>query len=106
MPLSGLVLNRTHPTLSALPSDHALAAADQLAEEEGVDAKAAEAVLRIHAHRAVIAKRELRLLRNFTAANPAVPVVGYPRCLRGLGSRGAAGGGRAIDPRGVMSRGS
>ncbi len=40
MPLSGLVLNRTHPTLSALPSDHALAAADQLAEEEGVDAKA------------------------------------------------------------------
>jgi anion-transporting ArsA/GET3 family ATPase len=78
MPLSGLVLNRTHPTLSALPSDHALAAADQLAEEEGVDAKAAEAVLRIHAHRAVIAKRELRLLRNFTAANPAVPVVGVP----------------------------
>ncbi|KHJ71292.1 ArsA family ATPase [Rhodococcus sp. Chr-9] len=78
MPLSGLVLNRTHPTLSALPSDHALAAADQLAEEEGVDGKAAEAVLRIHAHRAVIAKRELRLLRNFTAANPAVPVVGVP----------------------------
>jgi len=78
MPLSGLVLNRTHPTLSALPSDHALAAADQLAEEEGVDAQAAEAVLRIHAHRAVIAKRELRLLRNFTAAHPAVPVVGVP----------------------------
>ncbi|MEU5844047.1 ArsA family ATPase [Rhodococcus sp. NPDC047139] len=78
MPLSGLVLNRTHPTLSALPSDHALAAADQLAAESDVDAQAAEAVLRIHAHRAVIAKRELRLLRNFTAAHPAVPVVGVP----------------------------
>ncbi len=26
----------------------------------------------------MIAKRELRLLRNFTAANPTVPVVGVP----------------------------
>ncbi|WP_241387517.1 ArsA family ATPase [Rhodococcus sp. CH91] len=78
MPLSGLVLNRTHPTLSALPADHALTAADQLATHDGMDAQAAEAVLRIHAHRAVIAKRELRLLRNFTAAHPTVPVIGVP----------------------------
>lgn len=78
MPLSGLVLNRTHPTLSSLPADHALTAADQLADEDGLDARTAEAVLRIHAHRAVTAKRELRLLRNFTAAHPTVPVVGVP----------------------------
>lgn len=78
MPLSGLVLNRTHPTLASLPSDHALTAADQLAEEGGDTAEAAEAVLRVHAHRAITAKRELRLLRNFAAANPHVPVVGVP----------------------------
>ncbi|MFD6883019.1 MULTISPECIES: ArsA family ATPase [unclassified Rhodococcus (in: high G+C Gram-positive bacteria)] len=78
MPLAGLVLNRTHPTLSKMPPDHALTAADALAEQGGDDAEAAEAVLRIHAHRAVTAKRELRLLRSFTAANPRVPVVGVP----------------------------
>ncbi|NLV80769.1 MAG: ArsA family ATPase, partial [Rhodococcus sp.] len=77
MPLAGLILNRTHPTLSTLPSDHALTAADQLAEK-GPASAAAEAVLRIHAHRAVTAKRELRLLRGFTAVNPRVPVVGVP----------------------------
>lgn len=78
MPLAGLVLNRTHPTLSALPADHALTAADLLAEQGGADAETGEAVLRIHADRAVTAKRELRLLRGFTAANPRVPVVGVP----------------------------
>jgi arsenite-transporting ATPase len=61
-----------------MPPDHALTAADALAEQGGDDAEAAEAVLRIHAHRAVTAKRELRLLRSFTAANPRVPVVGVP----------------------------
>ncbi|TCN48966.1 arsenite-transporting ATPase [Rhodococcus sp. SMB37] len=78
MPLAGLVLNRTHPTLSSLPADHALTSADLLAEQGGEDAPAAEAVLRIHAHRAVTAKREVRLLRGFTSANPRVPVVGVP----------------------------
>lgn len=78
MPLAGLVLNRTHPTLSGLPADHALTAADRLADEGGDDAAAAEAVLRIHAHRAVTAKRELHLLGSFRSANPQVRVVGVP----------------------------
>ena len=36
------------------------------------------AVLRIHADRAVTAKREVRLLSRFTGANPHVPIVGVP----------------------------
>src|SRR5690606_40641123 len=34
MPLAGLVLNRTHPLLCSLPGDHALSAADRLADED------------------------------------------------------------------------
>ncbi len=78
MPLAGLVLNRTHPTLSSLPSDHAVTAADQLDAEGTPGAALAAGVLRVHAHRAVTAKREIGLLRRFTAAHPRVPVVGVP----------------------------
>ncbi|MBA8958149.1 arsenite-transporting ATPase [Rhodococcus percolatus] len=74
MPLAGLVLNRTHPTLSSLSADHAVTAADQLGDQDPLTA----AVLRIHAHRAVIAKREVQLLSRFTAAHPRVPIVGVP----------------------------
>ncbi|MFD4369202.1 ArsA family ATPase [Rhodococcus sp. NPDC058521] len=75
MPLAGLVLNRTHPTLCALSADHALTVAEQ--RDEADDALTA-AVLRVHAHRAVIAKREVQLLTRFTAAHPRVPIVGVP----------------------------
>ncbi len=80
MPLAGLVLNRTHPTLTALPADHAVTAADKLeAKENATEAEAlTAAVLRIHAHRAVIAKREIALLSRFTAAHPRVPLIGVP----------------------------
>lgn len=78
MPLAGLVLNRTHPTLSSLPADHAATAADQLSESEDDAAVLTAAVLRIHAARAVTAARELRLLRRFTSAHPRVPIVGVP----------------------------
>jgi anion-transporting ArsA/GET3 family ATPase len=70
MPLAGLVLNRTHPALSALPADHALAAADQLAESDPLTT----AVLRIHAQRVATAKREQHLLHRFTGAHPRVPI--------------------------------
>jgi anion-transporting ArsA/GET3 family ATPase len=76
MPLAGMILNRTHPTLSSLPGEKAEVAADQL------DAQApgglAAAVLRIHAARATTAKREVRLLGRFTGANPHVAIVGVP----------------------------
>ena len=75
MPLAGLILNRTHPTLSDLHADKAEEAAEQL--EKDPDALAA-AVLRIHADRAHTAKREVRLLSRFTGANPHVAIVGVP----------------------------
>lgn len=80
MPLAGLVLNRTHPTLADLPADHAVTAADQLAGDTttGDGSALTAAVLRIHAARAVTAARELRLLRRFTSAHPRVPIVGVP----------------------------
>ncbi|MDT5149046.1 MAG: hypothetical protein QOI01_779 [Mycobacterium sp.] len=78
MPLAGLILNRTHPTLCNLQTDKARDAADQLdAEDDGAHALAA-AVLRIHADRARTAKREVRLLSRFTGANPHVAIVGVP----------------------------
>lgn len=76
MPLAGLVLNRTHPTLSGLHADKAAEAADELAATDPDSLTAA--VLRIHADRAQTAKREVRLLARFTGANPHVPIVGVP----------------------------
>src|SRR5215207_4407963 len=77
MPLAGLILNRTHPTLCDLQTDKAREAADQLAADGQSDGLAA-AVLRVHADRAQTAKREVRLLSRFTGANPHVAIVGVP----------------------------
>jgi anion-transporting ArsA/GET3 family ATPase len=77
MPLAGLILNRTHPMLCDLKADKANEAADQLGGEDGPEALTA-AILRIHADRAMTAKREVRLLSRFTGANPAVAIVGVP----------------------------
>ncbi|MFI9405930.1 ArsA family ATPase [Nocardia sp. NPDC052316] len=71
MPLAGLVLNRTHPALSALSADHALTAAEQLADTDPLTAS----VLRIHARRVATDKREQHLLHRFTGAHPRVPIV-------------------------------
>jgi anion-transporting ArsA/GET3 family ATPase len=76
MPLTGLILNRTHPTLSDLHADKADEAAEEV-EMKDPDALTA-AVLRIHADRAHTAKREIRLLSRFTGANPHVAIVGVP----------------------------
>jgi anion-transporting ArsA/GET3 family ATPase len=76
MPLAGLILNRTHPTLSKLAPDKASEAAEQLAAQD--PEAVAAGVLRIHADRAMTAKREVRLLSRFTGANPHVAIVGVP----------------------------
>jgi len=80
MPLAGLVLNRTHPTLCSLAADRALTGADLLDESEPADAAndLTAAVLRVHAHRAVTARREVRLLSRFTASHQHVPIIGVP----------------------------
>lgn len=74
MPLTGLILNRTHPAHSSLSADHALAAADHLRESNPVAAQ----VLRIHAGRVRTDQRERRLLQRFTAAHPTVPLISVP----------------------------
>lgn len=76
MPLAGLILNRTHPTLSTLTVERAVDVADNL--EESGEYSLPAAVLRVHAERAATAKREIRLLSRFTSANPTVPIVGVP----------------------------
>lgn len=80
MPLAGLMLNRTHPTLCALPVEQAIDASKTLQDEitNSAAASLATAVLRIHADRGQTAKREARLLSRFTGANPHVPVIGIP----------------------------
>ncbi|QZT62450.1 ArsA family ATPase [Mycolicibacterium austroafricanum] len=76
MPLAGLILNRTHPTLCDLHAEKAAEAAEEL-EETDPDSVAV-AALKIHADRASTAKREVRLLSRFTGANPTVAIVGVP----------------------------
>lgn len=79
MPLAGLVLNRTHPTLCALSAERAIEAGKTPASDlaPGTTSLVA-AVLHIHADRAQTAKREIRLLSRFTGAHPNVPVIGVP----------------------------
>ena len=76
MPLAGLILNRTHPTLCELHAEKAAEAAEEL--EKTDPTSVAAAALRIHADRASTAKREVRLLSRFTGANPHVAIVGVP----------------------------
>ncbi|GJF08182.1 anion transporter [Mycolicibacterium cyprinidarum] len=76
MPLAGLILNRTHPTLCTLNADKSSEAAEDL--EKAEPGSLAAATLRIHADRALTAKREVRLLSRFTGANPTVAIVGVP----------------------------
>ncbi|WP_024800987.1 ArsA family ATPase [Nocardia sp. BMG51109] len=83
MPLAGLVLNRTHPVLCSMSAEQALAGADRLGTAESAEtdrddhdpAALAADVLRVHAHRAITAKRERHLLHRFTGAHPRVPIV-------------------------------
>lgn len=76
MPLVGLILNRTHPTLCGLSPALAADAASRLdATREG---SLTAAVLRVHADQAVTAEREVHLLGRFTHALPRVPLIGVP----------------------------
>jgi anion-transporting ArsA/GET3 family ATPase len=88
MPLAGLILNRTHPMLCALPVERAIDGIETLQEtqQENLNtgtttngaAELTGAVLRIHADRGSTAKREIRLLSRFTGANPNIAIVGVP----------------------------
>jgi hypothetical protein len=75
MPLAGLVLNRTHPVLAPVSAARARAAAEQVG---GPGSQIAAAVLRLHADRADLHRREEHLLTRFSAAHPSVPVRRVP----------------------------
>ena len=85
MPLAGLILNRVHVSAAArLSAARSLAAAETLEmqtepEADGPDGAGprydlAAAVLRMHAERMNLGKRERRLAEHFTSAHPAIPV--------------------------------
>ncbi|RNL83304.1 ArsA family ATPase [Halostreptopolyspora alba] len=77
MPLAGVVVNRTHRTATwDLSTEQSLAAAN--AVEESGDHPLAAAALRLHAERARVQAREIRLRERLTAAHPAVPIVEVP----------------------------
>jgi anion-transporting ArsA/GET3 family ATPase len=75
MPLAGLVLNRLHTSpANGLSVERAVAAAESL--ESTGDQPLAAAVLRVHAERMGVATRDARRAKQFSAAHPAVKVVG------------------------------
>lgn len=86
MPLAGLVANRTHPVLADLSAIDALAAAEALERRTSgaggadgdAEASLAAAVLRLHADRVEMSRREERLLARFTKAHPDVAVTTVP----------------------------
>jgi anion-transporting ArsA/GET3 family ATPase len=86
MPLAGLILNRVHASPAArLSAARSLAAAETLDMHDGPDGPEGAngngprygltaAVLRMHAERMNLGKREQRLAGHFTSAHPAIPV--------------------------------
>jgi anion-transporting ArsA/GET3 family ATPase len=104
MPLAGLVVNRVHYSAAdALNAERSLAAAESL-DEHGEHPLAA-AVLRIHAERVRLARRESRLRERFTRAHPDTPLVeveALPDDVHDLGGLREVGtalaGGRTLHP--------
>jgi anion-transporting ArsA/GET3 family ATPase len=77
MPLAGLVLNRVHVSdAGSLSVERAMAGAETLAEHR--EHPLAAALLRLHADRMRLVRREQSLRGRFTAAHPRVPVVDVP----------------------------
>jgi len=83
MPLAGLILNRVHLSPAArLSAARSLAAAETLDAHDQPDSvdgpggqpTLAAAVLRMHAERMNLGRRERRLAEHFTSAHPAIPV--------------------------------
>ncbi|WP_026919765.1 ArsA family ATPase [Gordonia shandongensis] len=72
MPLAGLIVNRTHPTLTSLSPAAAETAMATVPDD------LTRGVLKVHIERAATAKRELHLLGRFTSSHPSVPRVGVP----------------------------
>ncbi len=77
MPLAGLVLNRvTVVPAGQLSSESAVAAAEHLESEQLDDAVAG--MLRLHADRVTLARRQAAVVESFCSAHPTVQTVAIP----------------------------
>ncbi|MFT3660364.1 MAG: ArsA family ATPase [Gordonia sp. (in: high G+C Gram-positive bacteria)] len=72
MPLCGLIVNRTHPTLAGVSTPAAEAALERFTDD------LTHGVLAIHVDRAKTAQREAHLMARFGSANPRVATVHVP----------------------------
>jgi anion-transporting ArsA/GET3 family ATPase len=79
MPLAGLVLNRVHPRLTDLTAERSLAAAQQLDVANPSPAESlAGGLLRLHAERVELSRRESRLAERFAASHPGISLLRLP----------------------------
>ena len=79
MPLAGLVLNRVHPRLTDLTAERSLAAAEQLDVTNPTPAESlAGGLLRLHAERVELSRRETRLAERFAASHPGISLLRLP----------------------------
>ena len=79
MPLAGLVLNRVHPRLTDLTAERSLAAAEQLDVDNPTAAESlAGGLLRLHAERVEVSRREARLAERFAASHPGISMLRLP----------------------------
>ncbi len=78
MPLVGLVVNRVHvDEVESISAADAESAGHKLATGD-TNERATSELLAVHAERARLAKREMRVAQRFTAAHPRVPTVSVP----------------------------
>ncbi|MBR7826130.1 ArsA family ATPase [Actinospica sp. MGRD01-02] len=79
MPLAGLVLNRVHPRLTDLTVERSLAAAEQLDVPNPTSAQSlAGGLLRLHAERVELNRREARYAERFAASHPGIGMLRLP----------------------------
>ena len=79
MPLAGLVLNRVHPRLTDLTAERSLAAAEQLDVDNPSSAQTlAGGLLRLHAERVELNRRETRHADRFAASHPGISMLRLP----------------------------
>jgi len=79
MPLAGLVLNRVHPLLTDLTAERSLAAAEQLdVPNPNPGQSLAGGLLRLHAERVELSRRESRLAERFAASHPGIKLLRLP----------------------------
>jgi anion-transporting ArsA/GET3 family ATPase len=79
MPLAGLVLNRVHPRLADLTAERSLAAAEQLDVPNPTSAQSlAGGLLRLHAERVELNRRESRYAERFAASHPGIGMLRLP----------------------------